>query len=73
MKINKKYFILRIIVFPILFMLIMCKCIYDAILISIRMLWGGFELVKIHHDRITIQNIYDKVSELIDKNQQTNE
>lgn len=65
-KFNKKYFVLRLMTFPILFALILIKTLYDCVLISVRMLWGGFELVQIYHDRTTIKDIYTKVSELVD-------
>ena len=66
-NLNKRYFILRLIAFPLLFVLIMTKVVYDGVLISFRMLWGGFELVEIHQDRTTIKHIYEKVSELVEQ------
>ncbi len=64
-KFNKKMFLLRVIVFPLWFALVLIKALYDTIVLSLRFLIGGGELVALYHDRKTIKDIYEKVSELV--------
>lgn len=65
-KFEKKMFLLRLLISPLLAAIIFTKCIYDGFVVLIRMIYGGFELVQYYHDRKTIKDIYEKVSKLVD-------
>lgn len=66
LKFNKKLFLLRVIVLPLWFTMVLIKALYDTFTLTLRFLIGGGELVAMYHDRKTIANIYNKVSELVE-------